>query len=143
MPRLVKSQILNIPQGKVYELITNFSSKSQNYINIHEGIVVKSTKEQNLIEYNFNLIKDYSYTLNYTKNNKVQINWTLEKSNIFNKFTGSWSVLPVSDTSTKVTYFAEIDFKVFTPNIVANRLLHGDLKNVLCSLKEKVNYIEN
>jgi ribosome-associated toxin RatA of RatAB toxin-antitoxin module len=90
------------------------------------------------VTYLVNLMKEISYTLDLTADEKKGVvEWSLVKSDFMSKNSGRWELKAAGPGKTEAKYSVEIDLKFPVPGMIMNRLVKGSLPAMLKNFEKR------
>lgn len=136
-----KTEIFDIEPAKFYQAILNYNSYPE-FVDGVSSIKVLSNDEKGAeLEYSLNLIKKFSYKLKHTHKLNEEVSWSLISGDLFKSNKGSWKLKDLGNGKTEVTYSIEVDFKMFAPAMVVNKLVANNLPATMKSFYERAKQI--
>jgi coenzyme Q-binding protein COQ10 len=137
MASVERTEVFDVDINKVYEVIVDYA-KYPEFVTGVDGIEVLENSDTGAkVKYSLNMIKVFSYTLNHTHDRPNKVNWELDSGDFFKKNTGGWSLKDLGDAKTEVTYTLDMDFKVFAPKMIINKLVSNNFPAMMRAYHER------
>lgn len=137
MAKATQTAIYPINIEKFYEAIIDYK-EYPNFVTGVSSIEVLEQDDQGArVQYFINLIKEFSYIVKLDHIKPTKVSWTLESGDLFKSIEGSWELKELAPEKTEVTYTVAVDFKMFAPKMVVNKLVSKNLPEVMESMFEQ------
>ncbi len=137
MPAVERTETFNVSIEKFYEAITDF----ENYPDFVEGVedlkILKRTKKKVKAEYKVNMLKETTYVIEISLDEPNGISWKLVSGDLFKVNNGYWELEEISAKKTEVTYGLEVEFKIFAPKMIVNKLVKTSLPTMMKSFHKR------
>ena len=132
-----KTEIFDIETSKFYQAILDYESYP-NFVDGVSSINILSNDDNGAeLEYSMNLIKKFSYKLKHNHKVNEEVSWSLVSGDLFKSNKGSWKLKDLGNGKTEVTYAIEVDFKMFAPKMIVNKLVANNLPATIQSFLKK------
>ena len=132
-----RTETMDSSAEKIYKVLTDYES----YPDFMDGVKKVSELSRDgstaVVEYNLNIIKKFSYTIDITEVENSSVSWTFKSGDLFNKNIGSWTLKDNGDGTTDVTYKLDVDFKVKMPGMISKRLTSSSLPSMMKSVAKR------
>ncbi len=138
MPRIEKKEVFPYPAEKIYQVIVDFASYPEFVSGVDEIEILKSSETHTTAQYSLNLIKKFSYVLELEHEKPHRVSWDLKSGDFFKKNSGGWDLKPLSENETEVTYYLDVEFKMFAPKMVVNKLVANNLPQMLKAFQKRI-----
>jgi len=136
MPGASTSIVVNVAPKVIYDVVVDFDSYTEFLPDVKKVIVEK--KGKNLIAYfEISVIKKINYKLSFQAVPNKKISWTFLGGDLFKDNQGSWEFEEVKKGQTKATYTVEVDFGLFVPSLITNKLVGHNLPTMMKRFKER------
>lgn len=133
--------VLNVDFERLYQVITQYEKYPEFVDGCNKVKILKSGKNENVVEYHIHLLKELSYTLTHRENpDSGRVEWELLKSDFLTLNKGFWQLKKGTENETDKThveYQIEIDFKFPVPGFILNRLIKGSLPSMVKNYEER------
>jgi ribosome-associated toxin RatA of RatAB toxin-antitoxin module len=135
-------EIVSADKDKLFQAISRYEDYPQFVENCKSATVERKGSGKARVAYHVSLIKDVHYTIDHTEDAAAGIvAWTLVESDTFKTNTGRWELKALGPGKTDVKYFLELDFKIFVPGMILNKLIKGPLTSMVKSFVDRANSI--
>ncbi len=138
MANVERKEIFDVEINKFFDVIIDYES----YPDFVDGVsaieVLEFSPEEAKVRYFINLIKKFSYTLKMYQERPRKVSWELLDGDLFKKNNGSWSLKELGEGKTEVTYALDVEFKIFAPKMVVNKLVGHNLPAMMKAWHERV-----
>jgi len=133
-----KSIIINVPPDKFYQVISDYEAYPEFLSSVKNTEIVQDEGNVKDVFYEIDLIKTIKYTLRCQANPPYGLSWSLVDGDMFKLNNGSWKLEPAEGgKATKATYSTEVDFTMFVPKMITNKLTAVSLPTTLKEFKER------
>lgn len=136
MPGATTSIIMDVPPKTIYEVVLDFEKYSRFLPDVKKAVVHKKGKEI-VADFEISVIKKIHYTLAFTTVPNKKISWSFVKGDLFKDNRGHWRFHEVKKGQTEVTYNIEVDFGLFVPSMITNKLVGHNLPTMMKRFKER------
>ncbi len=137
MGQASRTEVFDVEIEKIYNAIINYESYPEFVDGVNKVNVIQKSEESAIIEYSLNMIKEFKYTLELEQNYPSKISWELKSGDLFKSNSGEWSLVDLGNGKTEVTYNIDVNFKVFAPKMIVNKLVANNLPAMMNSFKER------
>jgi len=142
VPAVERVETFKAPIESVYEAIIDFESYPDFVDGVEEIKILKKTKKKLKVQYTVNMIKVATYVIEVTLDEPNGISWKLVSGDFFKKNSGYWALEEISAKKTEVTYGLDVEFKIFAPKMVVNKLVKTSLPLMMKSFHKKAKSIK-
>ena len=133
-----QSVVVDVSPEDFYGVITDFKHYPDFVNTVVKADVVKHTGNTYEVDFEVNLFKTIRYTLKMVGDPGKKLSWSLIRGDLFKVMNGSWELEPAAGgKSTKATYTADVDFAIFVPKMITNKLTAVSLPSTLKEFKER------
>jgi ribosome-associated toxin RatA of RatAB toxin-antitoxin module len=137
MGQASRTEVFDVEIDKLYKAIINYESYPEFVDGVNKVNVIQKSDDSAVIEYSLNMIKEFKYTLKLEQNYPSKVTWDLKSGDLFKSNSGEWSLVDLGNGKTEVTYNIDVDFKVFAPKMIVNKLVSNNLPAMMNSFKER------
>ena len=137
MPAVNKTEIFEAPIENIFKVIKDFEAYPDFVDGVSKVTILEETKTTIKAKYSLNMIKSFEYIVNVKLKSPTEVSWTLDSGDLFKKNNGSWTLKKIDDHKTEVTYGLDVDFKVFAPKMIVNKLVKTSLPQMMKSFHKK------
>lgn len=137
MPGVSKEKLFQVPIEKIYNVIVDVESYPDFVPGVHGIKILEKSTDKLLVEYKLDIIKSFRYVIEMNLSPMTHVSWHLVEGDIFKKNNGSWELKKVSDNETHAIYSLDLDFKIFAPSMVVNKLVGSNLPQMLDSFEKR------
>lgn len=129
---------MTVPMAPLLKTITDYESYKEFVEGVSNVRVLERNGEKVKVEYSLSIMgKDFTYLLEHTERpEKGEVEWHLIESDVFKKNSGSWKLREV-DGHTEAVYDLEVEFKIYVPGFLLNKLVKGSLPTLLTSFEKR------
>jgi ribosome-associated toxin RatA of RatAB toxin-antitoxin module len=132
-----KTEIFDVDAESLYQVIIDYESYPEFVDGVSDINVLKESSTGASVEYSLNLIKTFTYVLEMKHEKNKSVSWKLKEGDIFKGNTGSWHLKDLGNGKTEVTYELEVDFKVFAPKMITDKLVANNVPSMLKAYHER------
>lgn len=133
MAKVTRTEIVSIDIEKLYNVIIDYA-KYPDFVDGVSGIkVLKANEKSAQVEYALNFIKSFKYIINTKMTRPSEVTWSLDSGDIFKKNDGGWTLKDLGNGKTEVTYYLDVDFKLFAPQSILTSLTEKNLPSMMQS----------
>ena len=136
MPGASTSIVMNVPPKVIYDVVLDFENYSKFLPDVKKAVVEKKGK-QILADFEISVIKKIHYTLAFTTSPNKKIAWSFVKGDLFKDNHGHWAFEEIKKGQTQVTYDIEVDFGLFVPSMITNKLVGHNLPAMMKRFKDR------
>jgi ribosome-associated toxin RatA of RatAB toxin-antitoxin module len=127
MAEAKRTETYDVNIDKLFDVIVDYNSYPEFMDMVDEIEVLENSDTSAKVSYGLNLIKKFKYTLALTHEKPTKVTWELEDGDLFKSNTGYWELKKIDDNKTEVTYCIDVDFKVFAPKMIVNKVVSSNL----------------
>ena len=142
MPAVHREKVMDVPLAALYRAITDFDSYPEF---LTEVVGVKRQGKAGVTEkvtFELEIIKRFTYTLEFTIKENEEVSWHLVDSNFFKVNTGKWKLEPQGDKKVKAHYDLDVGFGFFVPGWVAKKLTEVNLPTMFDNFETRAKKLE-
>lgn len=132
------TDIFNYSAQQIFDVISDFESYSEFLPEVKSAKVIESKGNKKVVEMSVSMMKEFTYSINVTLNEPTGLSWVLNKGDVFKSNTGAWTLKPISDNQTQVTYEVGAEFKIFVPSMIAKKMIEVSLPKMIQSYKDRI-----
>lgn len=136
MPGATNSILIDAPLKVVYGVVLDFEKYPEFLPDVKKAEVKKQGKGL-MATFEVHVIKKIVYTLNFDIVPNKRISWTFVEGGLFKDNKGCWELKEVKKGQTQATYHIEVDFGLFVPSMITNKLVGSNLPKMLERFKER------
>ena len=138
-----KTVIMQASADKIYQVLKDFESYPEFMDGVSSVSIVSEDGDTTRVQYNLNLIKKITYTLDITCQENQSLKWQFVEGDLFSINNGSWTLKDQGDGSTEVTYQVEVDIKVkmIGSGMIVKKLTEVQLPSMLKAVEERANAV--
>jgi len=136
MPGASTSIVMDVPPKLIYDIVMDFDHYPEFLPDVKKVKVEKKGKGL-VAEFEISVIKKIHYKLSFSSVPNKKVTWTFLGGDIFKDNQGSWEFEELKKSQTKVTYTVEVDFGLFVPSIITNKLVGHNLPTMMKRFKER------
>jgi len=131
-------EVLNVDYDKLFDVITRYEDYPQFIDGVKSVQVERKGPGHARVKYHISMIKDVIYTLDLKENRQAgTIQWTLVESDFFKVNNGGWKIKSVGIDKTDALYAVDIDFKIFVPSMILNKLIKGSFPSMIKNFENR------
>jgi ribosome-associated toxin RatA of RatAB toxin-antitoxin module len=131
MAEVKKTEIFDVDAESLYQVLVDYESYPEFVDGVSDINVLKENEKGATVEYSLNLIKTFTYVLEMKHEKNKSVSWKLKEGDIFKANTGSWQLKDLGNGKTEVTYELDVDFKVFAPKMITDKLVANNVPSML------------
>jgi coenzyme Q-binding protein COQ10 len=136
MPGASTSIVMDVPAKVIYDVVLDFAHYPDFLPDVKKAKVEK--KGKNLVaEFEISVIRKINYKLSFSASPHKKISWTFLGGDIFKDNTGGWDFVELKKNQTKVTYSVDVDFGLFVPSLITNKLVGHNLPTMMKRFKDR------
>jgi ribosome-associated toxin RatA of RatAB toxin-antitoxin module len=137
MAEVKKTEIFDVDAESLYQVLVDYESYPEFVEGVSDINILKENEKGASVEYSLNLIKTFTYVLEMKHEKNKSVSWKLKEGDIFKANTGSWQLKDLGNGKTEVTYELEVDFKVFAPKMITDKLVANNVPSMLKSYHDR------
>jgi coenzyme Q-binding protein COQ10 len=134
------TEVFNCSVDDFYKIVSDYEKYPEFLPEVKACRVLETQGDRKLVEYQVNVIKNFSYSLWMTEAAPNDINWEFAGGDLFKVSNGSWK-LEDEAGKTRATYTVEAKFKTFVPGPIAKALVSVNLPNMMSAYHKRVSEI--
>ncbi len=119
----------------LYDVVLNFE-KYPEFLPDAKKVTTLKTKPLT-VSFEISVIKKVRYTLSFKTIPGKKISWSFVEGDFFKDNHGSWLFEEVKKGQTKATYHIEVDFGLFVPSIITDKLAGRSLPKMMERFKKR------
>ncbi|QQR80664.1 MAG: SRPBCC family protein [Deltaproteobacteria bacterium] len=128
--------IVHATPKEMYEAVSDFENYPEFMSDVKEVNVKKKGKKLE-VEFKISVIKTFKYTLSFDLTPNKKIEWSFVDGDIFKDNKGSWILTPEGKDKTKAIYNIEVEFGIFVPSMITNKLIGSNLPAMMKKFKDR------
>lgn len=132
------TEIFNFSAQQIFDVIKNFDKYSEFLPEVSKSKVIQDMGNKKIVELSVSMIKDFTYSIVATLDEPKSLNWVFNQGDVFKTNTGSWTLKPISETQTEVTYEVGATFKLFVPSIISKKLITVSLPKMMKAYQDRI-----
>ncbi len=136
MPGAKTSIIMDVPPKKIYDVVIDFENYPDFLPDVKKAVVKKTGKDL-VASFEISVIKTIHYTLRFHGIPAKKVVWSFVEGDIFKDNRGEWLFEPEGKNKTHVTYKIEVDFGLFVPSMITNKLVGKSLPAMMEKFKKR------
>jgi coenzyme Q-binding protein COQ10 len=137
MASIERTEIFDVEIDKIYNVILDYSKYTEFVAGVDKVEVLEQNDDSAKVKYSLNLIKTFNYVLKLKHEKPNRVSWTLESGDIFKTNAGSWDLKDLGDGTTEVTYKLDVDFKIFAPKMIINKVVSSNFPAMMKAYKKR------
>ena len=136
MAQVKRQKVMPVAAPALYATITDF----ENYPKILTEVKAAKVKPGGsacckTVVFELEVIKRFSYTLEFKMTPQTEVSWKLIESNFFKTNSGSWKLKTRGAKQTAVEYALEVDFGFFVPGFITKTLTEVNLPKMFDAME--------
>lgn len=137
MAQVVRDKTMKVTSKALFDTITDFKSYPK-FLPEVKSAEVKSggSPKKKLVTFEIEVVKRFSYTLEFLISEPSTVSWKLVDSNFFKTNEGKWE-LKEKGKSTDVHYELEVGFGFFVPGFITKTLTEVNLPKMFDSFEKE------
>jgi ribosome-associated toxin RatA of RatAB toxin-antitoxin module len=139
MAKAETHEVMHADRDKLYQTITRY----EDYPKFIDGCTTAEVERKGAgharVKYGISVMgKDISYTLDHREDpeNGV-VEWSLIESDFFKVNSGRWKIKSVGDKKTDIVYEVDIEFKIYVPGMILNKIVKGNFPTLIKSFEKQ------
>jgi ribosome-associated toxin RatA of RatAB toxin-antitoxin module len=136
MPGATTSIVMDVPPKVIYDVVLDFE-KYPEFLPDVKGVTIEKKGKLLTVSFEISIIKKIHYSLGFTAVPGKKIEWHFIKGDLFKGNNGYWQFEEVKKGQTKATYHIEVDFGLFVPSMITNKLVGNNLPTMMKRFKER------
>ncbi len=128
--------IVNATPKEMFEVISDFESYPD-FMGDVKAVTVSKKGKKIEAEFKISVIKTFKYTLSFDMTAPKKVEWSFVGGDIFKDNKGSWTLIPEGKDKTKAIYNIEVEFGIFVPSMITNKLIGSNLPAMMKKFKER------
>jgi len=137
MAAATTTEVFPCSPEEFFAIVSDYEKYPDFLSEVRKVKVIEKKGNSLLVEFNVNVIKNFTYRLRITEEAPKKVHWTLDSGDLFKTSEGSWE-LSSQGGKTKAKYSVDATFKVFVPGPVAKALVNVNLPNMMKAYHEQV-----
>jgi len=138
MPMVKREKEMDVPVAKLYRAITEFEAYPQFLPEVVSAKVAPGpSAERRLVTFELEVMKRFSYTLDFSLTDNREAAWKLAESNFFKTNSGRWFLTPISESRTHVLYELDVSFGFLVPGWVSRKLTEVSLPKMFDGFEKR------
>lgn len=132
------TQIFNFSAQQIFDVISDFNNYSEFLPEVKTSKVIEEKGNKRTVEMSVSMIKDFTYSIIATLNEPKGLSWVFNQGDVFKSNSGSWTLKPISENQTEVTYEVAADFKIFVPSMISKKMIEVSLPKMMDAYKSRI-----
>ncbi len=138
MAKVSKTVIFDVEMKKIYDTIIDYAAYPQFVDGVNEIEVITKSDANAKVRYTLDLkIKKFTYVVALTHTAPNKVDWTFFEGDVFKKNDGGWILKDLGNNKTEVTYWLDIELKLFAPKMILDKLTEKSLPIMLSSFEKR------
>lgn len=137
MAEAKRTEVFNVDINKFYETIVDYKSYPEFVDGVDKIEVLSQDEKGAKVKYCLNLIKEFTYIISLKHEKPYKVTWTLESGDLFKKNDGGWELKDLGGGKTEATYTLGVDFKMFAPSMIVNKLVANNLPTMMKAFADR------
>jgi ribosome-associated toxin RatA of RatAB toxin-antitoxin module len=137
MSKVSHTEVFDCPVEKFYDIVSDYENYSEFLSEVKACRVLETQGSRKLVEYQINIIKNFSYSLWMDEDKPNSIKWEFAGGDLFKVSNGGWTLVDEAG-KTRATYELEAKFKTFVPGPIAKALVSVNLPGMMSSYHKRV-----
>lgn len=125
MSRVVRDKRMGVSASALFDVICDYESYPEFLPEVVSAKIL-SRNDTIRVEFALEVIKRFSYELEFTSKKDELVNWRLVKSNFFKENAGQWLLKP-ENGQVNVHYELQVEFGFLVPSWVTRKLTENSL----------------
>jgi ribosome-associated toxin RatA of RatAB toxin-antitoxin module len=131
-------EVVSVDRDKLFQAISRYEDYPQFVEGCKAARVERKGTGKARVTYHVSLIKDVNYILDHSEDPAAGIvSWTMVESDTFKVNNGSWTLTSAGPGKTDVHYELEVEFKIYVPGMILNKLIKGPLPSMVKSFVDR------
>jgi ribosome-associated toxin RatA of RatAB toxin-antitoxin module len=137
MAGATREETFDISAERYYDALLDYARYPEILPEVDKIDVLEKSESSARVQYSIQLLKSFTYILKMTHKRPNSISWVLESGSFFKTNNGSWTIEALGPESCRVKYSLEVEFKIFAPAAITNKLVAVNLPRMMKSFYEK------
>ena len=137
MPGASRCETFAIPIEKIFDVIVDYAYYPKLLGEVDSVEIIEQNETSALVKYNLQLIKTFSYVLRLEHERPHRVTWQLDSGDFFKSNNGSWTLTKEGDDRTKIDYEIDINFKIFAPKMITEKIVAHNLPKMMQAFYER------
>lgn len=137
MAGATRSETFDIAAEKFYAAVIDYDSYPKMLPEVDSIEVVEKSETSARVRYKVSVIKTFSYVLKMKQERPKLLSWELEAGDLFKSNSGRWEIKALGPDKCEVTYKLDVDFKIFAPAAITNKLVAVNLPRMMQAFYER------
>ncbi|MDH4466975.1 MAG: SRPBCC family protein [Bacteriovoracaceae bacterium] len=144
MPQVSRTQIFPFSHASIFEVVADVEQYPAFVDGMDKIVILESDKKNNTmkVEYSINIIKNFRYTILMKLEPEKCISWELVGGDLFKKNNGRWDFRILSEKETEVVYSLDVEFKLFAPSFIVDKLVSQSLPQMMNAFESRVRFLK-
>jgi len=131
-------KILSVDRAKLFAVVTKYEDYPQFVDGVSSVSVERKGPGKARVTYKVNLVKELTYTLDHEEDAENGfVKWSLVSGDIMKKNSGHWELRDAGAGKTEASYKVEVEFKVWVPGPILNKLVSGSLPSMIENFEKR------
>jgi ribosome-associated toxin RatA of RatAB toxin-antitoxin module len=136
MAGAAREEVFEVAAEKYYEALIDYKQYPKILGEVDKIDILDFSETSARIQYSINVVKSFQYTLKMTQKRPESLSWELESGSLFKKNSGKWTITSLGPNKCKVSYSLDVEFKIFAPAAITNKLVAVNLPRMMQSFYE-------
>lgn len=136
MAGATREETFDISAAKFYAAVVDYEHYPKLLPEVDAIEVLDKSEKAARVRYKISIVKTFSYVLKMTQKRPEGISWELESGDLFKSNSGSWEIRSLGPEKCQVTYKLDVNFKVFAPSAITNKLVAVNLPRMMQAFYE-------
>lgn len=126
----------DIAAARYYAALVDYAAYPKILPEVDSIDVLAFDEKSARVQYSIQVIKNFQYILKMTQKRPHSLAWELESGSLFKKNSGRWQIEALGADRCRVTYELDVEFKVFAPAAITNKLVAVNLPRMMQAFAE-------
>lgn len=138
MSKTTTSIEIKAPLKKVFSVVSDFEKYPEFLSGSKKVKIIKKSGEKLQVEFQMDLIKTISYTLEIKLNPPHGLHWSLVKGDFMKSNHGAWKLEEIKKGLTLAIYEIDVGFGLLVPKAISSVLVEKNLPSMMKEFKERI-----
>jgi len=135
MAKVVQDKWMQVSPDKLYAAIADVTKYPDFLSEVVSSTVLPGATENGFrVKFEIEVVKRFSYTLEFMLEPRNRVHWKLIESDFFKKNDGKWELSPKND-GTQVHYELDVEFGFLVPGWISRKLTEVNLPKMFESFE--------
>ncbi len=122
----------------LFSILTDYNKYSEFLEDVKSCKVEKQEGSKKLVQYDVQIVKNFSYKLWMTENAPSGISWEFASGDLFKTLQGSWKLEPLGESKCRATYKVDASFGLWVPGPLAKAAVSVNLPKMMEAYKKRI-----